>query len=232
MAKKKEKCSLFEEMLMWTSYRYCIGRHTYVTSLAGEMAQHYYDKLSDERLEFTANDIRREIYDKLQWLPFKFNIHRMYNEDSFDPIDVIMTFIQKENIKSLDEFASYAELEYDAHKDEYVFDKKTPTIKSFFNISDIEDLLPWADLASCFDKKNHKIVTTEYEGKTETHRCFKSWKRVSVPCEDKPGYYRVSEFGWTPIWIVVDEYLKSGNTNRYLADEFITNVDDVIELDV
>ena len=77
-----------------------------------------------------------------------------------------------------------------------------------------------------------EIVTTEYEGKTETHRCFKSWKRVSVPCEDKPGYYRVSEFGWTPIWIVVDEYLKSGNTNRYLADEFITNVDDVIELDV
>lgn len=229
MAKKKEKCSLFEEMLMWTSYRYCIGRHTYVTSLAGEMAQHYYDKLEEDRLEFTAKDIRREIYDKLQWLPFDFKIHRMYDSDPLNPLDALLTFIQKSNIDTIDEFYKYANLEYDAHTDEYKFETKTPTIKSYFSVSDIEELIPWENLAACFDKKNHKIVTTEYEGKTETHRCFKSWKRVSVPCEDKPGYYKVSEFGWIPIWIVVDDYLKSGNTNRYLADEFITKVEDIKE---
>ena len=229
MAKKKEKCSLFEEMLMWTSYRYCIGRHTYVTSLAGEMAQHYYDKLEDERMEFTATDIRREIMDHLQWLPFNFKIHRMYDSDPLNPLDALLTFIQKNNIDTIDEFYKYANLEYDAHTDEYKFETKTPTIKSYFSESDIEDLIPWENLASCFDKKNHKIVTTEYGGKTETHRCFKSWKRVSVPCEDKPGYYRASEFGWTPIWIVVDEYLKTGNTNRYIADEFITKIEDVKE---
>ena len=39
----------------------------------------------------------------------------------------------------------------------------------------------------------------------------------------------MSEFGWEPIWIVVDEYLKTGNTNRYLADEFITKVEDIKE---
>ena len=229
MAKKKEKCSLFEEMLMWTSYRYCIGRQTSVSSLAGEMAQHYYDKLTDERMEFTASDIRREIYDKLQWHPFNFKIHRMYDSDSFNPLDVLLTFIQKHNIDTIDEFCKYANLEYDAHTDEYKFETKTPTIKSYFSASDIEDLIPWENLAACFDKKNHKIVTTEYEGKTETHRCFKSWKRVSVPCEDKPGYYNVSEFGWIPIWVVVDEYLKTGNTNRYLIDEFITKVEDIQE---
>ena len=32
--KQQEKCSMDEEMLMWTSYRYCIGRKTYVSSLA------------------------------------------------------------------------------------------------------------------------------------------------------------------------------------------------------
>ena len=99
MAKKK-KCSTFEEMLMWTSYRYCIGRHTYVTSLAGEIAQNYYDRLDDDRLEFTANDIRSQIYDKLQWLPFQFNIHRMYNDDPFNPIDVLMEFIDRLGIMS------------------------------------------------------------------------------------------------------------------------------------
>ena len=226
---EREYCSLFEEMLMWTSYRYCIGRHTYVTSLAGEIAQHYYNRLSDERMEFTATDIRKEISDKLQWLPFNFKIHRMYDSDSFNPLDVLLTFIQKNNIDTIDEFYKYANLEYDAHTDEYKFEIKTPTIKSYFSVSDIDDLIPWENLAACFDKKNHKIVTTEYEGKTETHRCFKSWKKVSVPCEDKPGYYKVSEFGWEPIWIVVDEYLKTGNTNRYLADEFITKVEDIKE---
>ena len=223
---EREQCSLFEEMLMWTSYRYCIGRHTYVTSLAGEIAQHYYNRLSDERMEFTATDIRGEIYDKLQWLPFNFNINRMYDSDPFNPLDVLLTFIQKNNIDTIDELYKYSSIEYDAHNGEYMCEIKKPTIKSYFSSSDIEDLIPWENLAACFDKKNHKIVTTEYEGKTETHRCFKSWKKVSVPCKDKPGYYQTSELGWTPIWVVVDDYLKTGNTNRYLIDEFITKVED------
>lgn len=223
---EKECCSLFEEMLMWTSYRYCIGRHTYVTSLAGEIAQHYYNRLSDERMEFTATDIRREIYDKLQWLPFNFKILMMHVNDSPNPLDTLLTFIWKNNIDTIDEFSKYTNLEYVAYADEYKFEIKKPTITSYFSVSDIDDLIPWENLAACFDKKNHKIVTTEYEGKTETHRCFKSWKRVSVSCEDKPGYYKMSEFGWEPIWIVVDEYLKTGNTNRYLVDEFITKVED------
>ena len=180
-------------------------------------------------MEFTATDIRGEIYDKLQLLPFNFRIHRIYTNDSLNPLDGFLTFIQKNNIDTIDELYKYTNIEYNAHTDEYNFEIKKPTIKSYFSVSDIDDLIPWENLAACFDKKNHKIITTEYEGKTETHRCFKSWKKVSVPCEDKPGYYKVSEFGWEPIWIVVDEYLKTGNTNRYLADEFITKVEDIKE---
>ena len=59
MAKKKidkEKLSINEEMLMWTSYRYCIGRKTYVVDLAYYIAQKYYKLLSDERMRFTAED--------------------------------------------------------------------------------------------------------------------------------------------------------------------------------
>ena len=220
----KKQCSLFEEMLMWTSYRYCIGRHSYVTTMAADIAQHYYDRLTDERMEFTANDIRKEILDKLHWLPFQFRIHRIYNEDPLNPIDVLLTFIQKENINSLKEFAEYANLEYNSHDDTYVFEKKIPTINSFISASDIDDLIPWENLAACFDKKNHKMVTTEYEGKTEVHKCFKSWKRKSVPCEDKPGYYKVLEFGWEPIWIPVDTFI-SGGENKYLANEYITKVE-------
>ena len=84
---KKNQCTLFEEMLMWTSYRYCIGRKTYVSTMAHEMAQYFYDRLPDMRMEQTVEDIRREIYDKLRFLPFEFHIHRIYNSDPLNPID-------------------------------------------------------------------------------------------------------------------------------------------------
>ena len=231
MMKKKqtEKCSLFEEMLMWTSYRYCIGRHTYVLSLAGEMAQYYYDKLDDERMEFTANDIRREIMDKLQWLPCKFTIHRMYEQDQFNPIDAFMTFLEKNDVKTLDEFFTFAEIDYDAHTDTYLFSNKTPTIKSYFSISDIEDLIPWENLAACFDKKNYKLITTEYNGETKTFKCFKTWVRKSVPCEDRPGYYRSAEFGWEPRWVAVDDYLATGNTYKTINEDYITKIEDAVQ---
>jgi len=230
MKKSRETCSLFEEMLMWTSYRYCIGRHTYVTTMAPEMAHHYFNRLSDERLEFTATDIRREIMDHLHFLPCNFHISRMYNNDEYNPIDVLMRFIEKENINSLDELVGYANIEYDSHNDEYLFEKKVPTIKSYFSVSDIEELLPWENLASCFDKKNHKIITVEYDGKKETHRCFKSWVRKLVPCEDKPGYVHTLEFGWEPVWVDVDKYVKLGNGYQgYINIEYITNIEDVNE---
>ena len=70
--KEKELCSLDEEMLLWTSYRYCIGRKTYVSSLAGYMAKKYYPILSKNGLENNAFDIRRCILDNLQFSPFNF----------------------------------------------------------------------------------------------------------------------------------------------------------------
>lgn len=224
MKKKSEKCSLFEEMLMWTSYRYCIGRHTYVTSLAGEMAQHYYDRLTDERMEFTAADIRREIYNHLKWLPFSFEIRRMYDSDPFNPLDVLFEFIDTNDINSYDELVKYSTILYDSHTGSYQFNKCEPTIRSYFSINDIDDLIPWETLASCFDKKNHKMITVEYDGKTETYECFKTWKKKCVPIEDKPGYVRQVNFGWEPVWVDVKNYLENGNYHSYMNEEFIKDI--------
>ena len=224
---EREKCSLFEEMLMWTSYRYCIGRHTYVTSLAGEIAQNYYNRLTDERMEFTAADIRREIMDHLQWLPFEFRIQRYYEVDAYNPLDVLMTFLQKYNVNTYEEFITYSKLEYDVNHDVFTFEKKIPTIDSHFNTYDIDELIPWETLASCFDKNNHKLITVEYDGKTETYECFKTWKRKCVPVEDKPGYVRQADFGWEPIWVDVKNYLERGNYHSYMNEDFITKIEDM-----
>ena len=190
---KKKECSLFDEMLMWTSYRYCIGRRSYVSSMARDMARRYYGMLSDERLEFTSFDIRREIMDRMRFLPFDFNIHRMLETDPLDPIDALMRFIEDREIKSLDEMLCFSRIDYDSHDDSYKYEKKIPTINSYFSISDIEDLLPWDELASCFDIKRHRKIKVK-DGKTYT--CFKAWRRKAVPCEESPGFFRNAEFGW------------------------------------
>jgi len=225
--KKEEKCSLFEEMLMWTSYRYCIGRHTYVTSMAQDIASHYYNKLSPERREFTASDIRREIMDRLKWLPFNFEIHRVYNYDEFNPLDVLFTFINEQKITSFDEFVKYSKIIYHSHENKFEFDKCEPTIKSYFTEIEITDLIPWNDLASCFDVKNHKIIVTEHEGKQNEYRCFKSWRQKTSLIESKDGHsnYKI-EFGWTPVWVVLDSYLKTSYCG-YIPSESVKEIKDI-----
>lgn len=223
MAKRKN-CSLFEEMLMWTSYRYCIGRHTYVTSMAAEIAKNYYNKLDDERLDFTATDIRKEIMDQLQLLPFNFRIDRYYESDEFNPIDTLLTFFKEYNIDSYNKCVKICNLQYNVNKDKYTFEKKNPTIKSYFSSADIDDLLPWEELAACFDKKRHKMVTVEYDGNIETYECFKTWVRKSIPVEDKPGYARMAEWGWEPVWVDVKNYLKQGDNHSYINEKYIKEI--------
>lgn len=212
---------------MCMAYRYGIGRHSYVVSMAGQIAQHYYDRLEDESLESAANDIRREIYDELQFLPFKFKIHRMYDTDILNPIDVLLSSFNKLNIDSIKKLFEISKIEYSVHTDKLDVEEKKASISSYFSPFDIEDLIPWADLASCFNKKHHKMITVEYKGKTETYRCFKSWRKKCILCDDKPGYFRAAEFGWDPVWVSVDNYLKSGNTNTYMNNDFIKEINEV-----
>ena len=53
-------------MLVWTSYRYCIGRQTYVSCLAPYIGRTYYDKLTDDKLAFMSEDIRNCIANSLK----------------------------------------------------------------------------------------------------------------------------------------------------------------------
>ena len=131
---------------MWTSYRYAIGSKTYVASLAYDIPQHYYNKLSPERRRFTAEDIRREIYEHLRFLPFGYQIHRMTNEDKFNPLDTLFTFIQAQGVGSYDELLTYANINYDAHTGRYLFERKVPQIKTYFTVNDLDDLLPLGDV--------------------------------------------------------------------------------------
>lgn len=217
---KESKTSMFEEMLMWTSYRYAIGRQTYVETLADEIPRYYYNRLSSERRIFTAEDIRTEIFAHLKCMgPFTFRISRMYNSDPYNPVEALFNFYNKENVLSEQDAWKYSSVEYDAHTDTYKFDKieGEPVLNKWINRSVLNNLAIWERCASCFDTDHHVFINgVEY---------FKSWKPKIIPwtddtrkTDDGKTYYIRADFGWDPVWMEVDTYLKHGEYSRYIDD--------------
>lgn len=223
MAKKKidEKASEFERMLMWTSYRYCIGRHTYVVTMADDIARHYYNRLDDAEKMSTARDIRREIETQLRLsLPFDFEIENYRLEPMTNPIKTLMMFFEREGIKSIKDLYKYSYVSYDARTYEFAVCKCEPKPIQMFQHYDIEDLIPWERLASCFDTQRHCLVTVK-DG--QQIRAFHSWVRNVVPAEEK-GYWRSADFGWHDVLVPLDEFLK-GRANVTINDDLITEID-------
>lgn len=223
MVKKKidEKATEFERMLMWTSYRYCIGRHTYVVTMADEMAEHYYNRIDDAEKLHTAMDIRREIETQLRHaLPFDFEIENNYGAIRTNPIQTLMFFFEKEGIKSIGDLYKYSYVCYNARENEFTVRKCEPKPMQILHPYDIEDLIPWERLASCFDVSRHCLVTMK-DG--QQVRAFTSWERNVIPAEEK-GYFLNADFGWHEILVPLDEYIK-GNARLRINDDLITEID-------
>ena len=222
-AKKKlnEQATEFERMLMWTSYRYCIGRHTYVVTMADEMAEHYYHRLDDVDKVLTAIDIRREIMTQLRLaLPFDFDVNVYANERELNPLKTLMRFFEREGVKSIKDLYNYSYVGYDARENEFDVRKCEPKPMQIFQPYDIEDLIPWERLASCFDVSRHCLVTMK-DG--QQVRAFTSWERNVIPAEEK-GFYRNADFGWHEALVPLDEYIK-GNARLRINEDLVTGID-------
>lgn len=220
-SKKNERATEFERMLMWTSYRYCIGRHSYVVTMADEMAEHYYSRLDYAEKLHTAMDIRREIMEYLRLiLPFDFDIDVYATDRGLNPLKTIMRFFEREGVKSIKDLYNYSYVGYDARENEFDVKKCEPNERRSFSIYDIEDLIPWERLASCFDVSCHCLVTMK---NGQQVRAFTSWERNTIPAEEK-GYYRNADFGWHEVLVPLDEYIK-GNARLRINEDLITEID-------
>ena len=219
MAKKKidEKATEFERMLMWTSYRYCIGRHTYVVTMADEMAEHYYSRLDDAEKLHTAMDIRREIMAQLRFaLPFDFDIDAYATDRGLNPLKTLMRFFEREGVMSVKDLYGYSYVGYDSRENEFDVRKCEPKPMQMLQPYDIEDLIPWERLASCFDVSRHCLVTMK-DG--QQVRAFTSWERNVIPAEEK-GYYHNADFGWHEVLVPLDEYIK-GNARLRINEALV-----------
>ena len=228
MAKKKSErdiCSLNEEMLMWCAYRYAIGRKTYVVDLAHYIGQKYYNKLTDERLQFNTQDIREEILRNLSFASIMFTYDGTVSRLERDPIKDFILFIN-ENINSKEDFAKiehitcYKESYKEGDPKKY---RVTPATKTNWTLDfDLDNLIEWDKLASLFDKKNHKKVTVKFNGEIKEYECFEAWSHELIPLEN--NMYTSNEFKFKRIYISVDSYL-SGNDKSYLNEDYIDKVE-------
>jgi len=227
MKKKKQEISIDEEMLIWTSYRYCIGRKTYVSTLAPYIGKKYYDLLSDERLEFMARDIRSCIYDQLRLNTVSFHYEGSVFEKERNALGDFLTWIN-ENIEKDSDWLGIKDII--CYKDSYSDDvpKKFEIIKSDRIIiqpyhSDIDDLLIWEKLASFFDKKNYKKVLVDLKGKEQEVLCFEVWQRDLEETKEQ-GVYLYKEWKYRKVLISVDNYAKNGERAGYLDTKYIKSI--------
>jgi hypothetical protein len=221
----KKEISLDEEMLMFTSYRYCIGRQTYVTSLAPYIGKKYYPLLSYEKAEHTAKDIRNCIADVLNYGSLTFRYDGTVSER--DALSDFLTWLN-DNVESEKDLIGIDAIE--CYKEDY----KPDTPKKFFVTkkkhcelpkyeTDFTDLLEWHRLSSLFDRKNHVKVWVIYDGKEECIECFYAWEKALTLQDD--GLYRQTPWKYKKCLISVDRYLEKGDHAGRLDEAFITKIE-------
>lgn len=193
----------FEDFI-WTSYRYCIGRHTIAAAChADTIAKAIKDNphaLTKERIEFMAVDIFREVNLHLNWKD-SYHIYGVRDMDVFSA--VLYASNEVDNPKAW-------LYEVDAYSGDVTPMKPDSNMITAFD-GDYIDLIPWVKLAYWLQKSSHKMITTDFEGKIETRECF--------------PYPQRYDNGYRQVWASVAD--ASMSANRWIAEEFITKIEDI-----
>lgn len=236
--KEKRELSVDEEMMMWCAYRYAIGRHTYVNDLAYYIASHYYDRLSAERRQHSADDIRDCIATQLSFgtcceLKYEGNVSR----DERKPLEDLLDFFEKNQIDSEEKILAIKEVRiyHDSYKkgEEHKYNVTyQDSCKGFFSGMNINDLIPWMELASLFDKESHKIVHTKINDVEEDIECIVSYHNKLEELPDQPGYCRCINCQWEKIYIPVKDALKNSPNRSYINNQYIVSVSPLNAVDL
>lgn len=221
-------------MLIWTSYRYCIGRKTYVVDVSEYIAKNYYDRLSDERLEFMAKDIRESIGDNLRigrCLSLIYDGTVSYERRK--PLEDLFEFLASEKIDSEEKALGIREVTiyHENYKEDAphlyaITYNKEPNVRCYINPHDFTDLQPWANLAALFDKKSYKRVKTIYGEEV----CYESWIEKLAPIDEKKTAYRAVPWQWEKVYVPINSQNAVRNPS-YINPEVILSVEDIVNGD-
>lgn len=201
--------------MMWYSIHYALGRKSYAGSHCHDIVRCAREVLSPERREFCAFDIRREI----SWhLRISLNFHlRIEAERWLNPIDLLMRFMQENDIRTDEQLAMYKRIEVKEdglgninYAMEYEEDEANR--RSIGLLSEIDALLDWDDLAKYFDPKFHKCCKVKYNGEESVVEYFDSWKR---------RYGEPDAFPYRLLKKPIDNYEQKPSLCTYINEEYI-----------
>lgn len=216
----------FLKDLFWTSYRYCIGRHSYVSTYAVDMAEFFYDKLSDGEKEHNAQDIRMQIEEQLRMYPFDFHYDWSIRREDKRPMEDFLKFIntledpKKElcEITSIETYVEKDKLHYSVSK------VKAPRFEHNIYEHELLDYLPWMDLASLLDVSNHKIVVMKKPDSDETEEieCYESYINNSDVISAEGKFFTLKSVPWR--YKKVYRPVEHKVSNRFCAEEYILKI--------
>lgn len=165
----------FKETCLWMSYRYAIGRKSIAAvSHASEIAKHL-DWIPDDRWEFTAEDILREVNQSIGWTD-NLSIMGLDGYRKTDVFSVLFSFIEKNpTYMSHDMFNKHHWVINLDNGNVSVMEKEEPTNKLLTIFYDYNDYRDWIKLAKIL--KNETVnVTLEYNGETIVEECYEFWE--------------------------------------------------------
>jgi len=231
------KVNDFEETCMWMSYRYAIGRHSIASVMhANDIAQNLFYRLPNDRKEFTAFDIAREIdYQLKNDFLFYVDTASIQENTNYYPLEAFIGFLEKTGINDFRKLEEFYRVEWDGKK--YKSGKHRPNedyIGHQRRDTNLDDLLPWQRLAACFDVHRLKVVKTLYQGEEKEYICFKTYfKRYGKKIEkDLQGndmeINDLHNIKYVEHWMDLNSYL-GGHENRYISDSFIVDIRDITD---
>lgn len=218
---KKQTISINDEMLMTCAYRYAIGRHTYVVTLAPYIAKKYYGLLSDERKECISQDIIKCINDCLSNY-IKYNIS--INDGEKNALNDLFIWM-KDNISCANDFNGIKYIEISKDKSNNInYNINTDVNHKFYRSeSDLDDLIEWYNLAQVFNVKSYKQLTIKNNNTQKTINVFKTWKKTIIKSSNKDDVFNYVSWKWEECYCDVDTYVKYGE-HKYLEQKYINKL--------
>ena len=162
----------YEMDCMWMSYRYCIGRHTIASHMhASDIWQNCKGRMSNERALFNAFDINREIEMSLGYMRpnFRFpitSLNRIYTP----AVDIVCQFMLDYDIKSIEDFIKYKEINVILSDNEQGYKLETVTWEEWLRPQIHELMKKWW---------KNDAMSEDY-----AWNYFNEWKEGKLTCDE------------------------------------------------
>lgn len=194
------KMSEYERDLTYMAMRYAIGRSTIsCVHLSKEIAKQVYNRMTDIDKVSLAIDIRRQMEEHLNMMPFSFsmsfNIPR--NSSDYEPFDKFIEWMEEDNIESPEDLRLWKEIRYLGETQYEAI--RANNYEDRYVTNSFNDLINWNHLAKLLDIHCHKycIVVDENYG-YKPIEYFETYILSSI-----------SHLSYKKVKVSVEEYMKN-----------------------